>query len=32
VRRFVLREEIRTGGRGQYALAERTELMAFRQA
>jgi uncharacterized caspase-like protein len=32
VRRFVLREEIRTGGRGQYALAERTELTAFRQA
>jgi uncharacterized caspase-like protein len=31
-RRFVLREEFRTGGRGQYTMAERTELMAFRQA
>jgi hypothetical protein len=32
VRRFVLREETRTGGRGRYTLAERTELTAFRQA
>jgi uncharacterized caspase-like protein len=32
VRRFVLREEVRTGGRGSIALAERQELVAFRQA
>jgi uncharacterized caspase-like protein len=32
VRRFVLREEIRTGGRGRYSMAERTELTAFKQA
>ena len=32
VRRFVLREEFRTGGRGQYSMAERTELKAFSQA
>jgi hypothetical protein len=31
VRRFVLREEMRTGGRGSIALAERQELVAFTQ-
>jgi uncharacterized caspase-like protein len=32
VRRFVLREERRTGGRGSIAMAERQELVSFRQA
>ena len=32
VRRFVLREERRIGGRGSIAMAERQELLSFRQA